>query len=317
MMKSKFTAAVLCFAVCAGLWSCSKDDKSPIQDLDAMFAQLKTASNTYSVTAGTHDTITGAKGTLVIFNPTSFVDASGNPITSGTVRIELTEVYKPGEMILNRINTVTDQNNLLTSGGQVHIKATQGSAQVRTVGYGLGFRQSGSSESAMAIFYGGPRSQFEPSSNDNTIIWGNDTFLNIKGTSRTSNEYFYLFDSVTNFGWINCDFFIDDPRPRTNIDITVPAEYDHMNTQVFIVLPEYNSVLSPRSYNAATQTFGLGSDASYHIPVGLSTKIVALATVGDNYYIDIVEATATSGMSLSLAPKIKSESELIALLSGL
>lgn len=318
MKFTKLFTPVLAIALTAGLYSCSKDDSSPATGLDAMFNNLKTASQTFTVEAGTNDTIKGSKGTLVIFYPGSFVDANGNAITSGSINIELNEIYKPGEMILNRVNTVTNEDNLLTSGGQIHIKATRGSNQVKTTGYGIGFRQDDPSADPMAIFYGGPRSQFETSvSNDNTIIWGNDSSLNIKGTSNITNQYFFLFDSVTNFGWVNCDFFIDDPRPRTNMELTLSSSFDNMNTQVFIVMPEYNSVLSPRTYNGGTKTFGLGTNVSYHIPIGMDIKIVTLATIGDKYYLEVLETTTTAGMSTALTPIEKSEAAVIDVLKDL
>jgi len=315
MQLSKLSFPVLFISASLALFSCSKDDDEPGGDrLDAMFNQLRSTPQSYTVEAGETDTITGAKGTKVIFYPGSFKDNSGNTINSGTIEIELTEIYKPGQMIANRVNTVTVAGKLLTSGGQIHIKAMRGEHEVKAATYGIAFRQNDVSEERMSLFKGGPAS-----ATDNTVIWEDDVIMSIKGTSNISNEYFFLFDECTDFGWINCDEFVDDARPKTNITINLPEGYNNRNTQVFIVIPELNSVTSPRNYNPATNSFNMGTSENYYLPVGLNVKIVTLATINDDqYYLEITDdITISEGLTMTASPLSQSKAAVTAALEAL
>lgn len=323
MKLSKLSLSALLITVSAGLFSCSKDDdKGPGPGrLGAMFDQIRSAPQSFMVKAGINDTITGAKGTKVIFYPGSFKDNAGNVISSDSIRIELTEIYKPGTMIANRVNTLTTSGKLLTSGGQIHIKAMKGETEVKAGTYGIAFRQNEVSENDMSLFKGGPANSYSlNSSNDNTIIWEDETIMSIKGTSNISNEYFFLFDESTDFGWINCDAFVDDPRPKTNITVNLPeGGYNNENTQVFFVIPELNSVASPRTYNAATNSFSMGTSSTFYMPVGIDIKIVTLATINeDQYYLEITDMiTVTEGLTVTVSPLSQSKAGVIAALEAL
>ena len=196
----------------------------------------------------------------------------------------------------------------------------RGDEEVKAGTYGIAFLQADASEKPMSLFKGGPANLYSSSlTMDNTIIWENDTMMSIKGTSSIDNEYFYLFDESTDFGWINCDDFVDDPRPKTNITINLPEAYNNENTQVFIVLPELNSVTSPRSYNSGSNSFNMGSSASYYLPVGIVVKVVVLATINENqYYLQITdEMELTDGYTLIANPVSQSKSGVISALESL
>lgn len=321
MKLSKLSLPVLLISTSIALFSCSKDDDNPGGDrLNAMFSQLRSTPQSFTVEAGENDTITGSKGTKVIFNPGSFKDNSGNTISSGSIQIELTEIYKPGQMIANRVNTVTTTGKLLTSGGQINIKAMKGSGEVKAANYGIAFRQSEVSEKRMSLFRGGPTGFYSSTTTtDNTIIWEDDVIMSIKGTSAINNEYFFLFGECTDFGWINCDDFVDDSRPKTNMTINLPDGYNNRNTQVFIVIPELNAVTSPRNYNAASNSFNMGTDAGYYLPIGMDIKIVTLATINDDqYYLEITdEITISEGLAINPSPLSQSKAAVTAALEAL
>src|SRR5690606_33285999 len=104
--------------------ACNKNDTEPgPSELNELFESLRSPAQSFTVTAGTEQTITGAQGTKIIFYPNSFKDAAGNTLSSGSVNISLTEVYTPGQMIAHRTTTTTNDDRLLTSGGQVLITA--------------------------------------------------------------------------------------------------------------------------------------------------------------------------------------------------
>jgi len=50
------------------------------------------------------------------------------------------------------------------------------------------------------------------------------------------NSY-YIFDSCTNFGWINCDHVFTQPTTEMTINIVLPDKsFDPTNTMFFIVI---------------------------------------------------------------------------------
>ncbi|RYZ16917.1 MAG: hypothetical protein EOP49_51195, partial [Sphingobacteriales bacterium] len=158
MKKQLILGASLILGSMLGMTSCSNDSPGPLtpntQTINSLFQQLKSTPQTFTVTAGTQQTITGAKGTKITFHPGSFKDLTGNTISSGTVNIALIEMYTPGDMIANRVTTTTTAQNALTSGGAVNIKATVGGHEVFANSYSIAFKQDGPKEAPMALFRG-------------------------------------------------------------------------------------------------------------------------------------------------------------------
>ncbi|PSK94289.1 hypothetical protein [Taibaiella chishuiensis] len=310
MSTKKLLAPLLLLTLVAGLLGCSKDDaslgsNSQIFTLKKLFENLATTPQVFMVSAGQTQTITGASGTRITFRPQSFKDASGAIITSGTIKIELVEIYKPNEMIANRVNTVTP-TQLLTSGGSVHIKATQGNNEVQANSYKIEFKQPAYSGNPMALFKGAPLSAEDP-----TIIWGNDTSGTVRNTVKdtaSENLFFYAFDTCTSFNWINCDYFYNSPGTKTDVSlVATDSTFNRNNTQVFVVFPAINSVASMYTYNTTTHTFSFGMPG-YFIPVGSSIHIVIISAKNNSYYMDVQKnITVTNGMSLNYTPALTTQ----------
>ena len=323
MLKRKLLSASLLFLGTAMilLSSCKKDDitLTPGNNdytLKQLFTYLKTTPQTLLVTAGTNQTVTGNKGTILMFHPQSFKDAAGNIITSGLVTIELTEMYTPGDMIANRVNTSTTAQRRLTSGGSVNIKATMGSMEVFANDYDIAFKQDGPKEAPMALFRG-----YEViDSTGTTIQWGDDTTGTVPRTTKldTTQNFYYLFDSCTAFNWINCDYFYSAPSPKTDVTVVLPDNtYDLYNTQVFVIFPGINSVTCLYTFDAATHSFKLGN-SSYHVPLGSQIHVVVISAKGGNYYLAQQQnITVVNNQTVTLTPVTTPVSAIQALLNTL
>lgn len=254
------------------------------KSLNELFKDLRTASETQCVKAGAFQTIVFSKGTRLTFYPNSFKDAAGKLITSGTVCIELTEMYKPGEMMANRASTVTTTGEILTSGGQVYINATQNGAPVYANVYGIGFHQTVQSGNRMSLFYGNRKNK------DSIVVWDAANTMSpgatVQGTYWGNDSTEYLFDSCRDFKFVNCDAIKDFTTPRTQVNISMPdGTYDNRNTMVFIFLPDFNTAIAANNYTISTRTFDAGSDEYFHkIPIGLKACFVAITRKGDDYY---------------------------------
>ncbi len=323
MLKRKLLSASLLFLGTAMilLSSCKKDDitLTPGNNeytLKQLFTYLKSAPQTLLVTAGTNQTVTGSKGTILKFNPTSFKDASGNIISSGMVTIELIEMYTPGDMIANRVNTSTAAQQRLTSGGSVNIKATMGGVEVFANDYEIAFKQDAQKEAPMALFRG-----YELiDSTGTTVQWSDDTTGTVPRTTKldTTQNFYYLFDSCTAFNWINCDYFYSAPSPKTDITVVLPDNtYDLSNTQVYVVFPGINSVTCLYSYDATAHSFKLGA-SSYYIPVGSQIHVVVISAKNGNYYLAQQQnITVVNNHTVTLTPVTQPVTAIQALLNTL
>jgi len=317
MLKRNLLKCALLFGSLLVLFSaCKKEDivLNNGNQLRYLFLHLQTAPQSFTVNAGTDQTIEGAQGTLIKFNPQSFKDGQGNIISSGTINIELTEMYKPGDMIANRVTTTTVQQRRLQSGGSVKIVATMNGRDVFTNGYALGFRQPGFSTEPMSLFLGVEKVD----STGTRVQWSDEQQQTVMETTKISTKIYYLFDTCTAFNWINCDYFYSAPDPKTKVRITMPDNsYDLGNTQVYAIFPAINSVSSLDDYDAGTHSFNLGND-NYMLPVGATIHIVVLSAKDGSYFVDVRKnVTVSSGLNIAATPVASPIESIQAALSGL
>ncbi len=290
--------------------------------LNELFGGLKTMSQTFTVSAGTYQTVTGNNGTRLNFYPNSFKNASGTVITSGSVVITMKEIKTVGQMIANRATT-TSGGKLLTSGGEVYITASQSGTEVYANKYGIGFQQSAPSAQRMALFYG------NTSNADSITTWtvADTTLGGTLSTSTTTDTsivdsfgvitYYHQFDSCTNFHWINCDYFYGSSSPLTDVSVVVPdTSFNQSNTEVFVVFPSITAATHMTQYSASTHTFDLSS--GFHVPVGMTIEIAVVTNKGGNwYYYEQTGITTTSGISLTASMSVQSLSYILAHISAL
>lgn len=302
------------------LASCSKDDitlnPGNAQTIRSLFSGLKYSPEVFTVQAGSATTITGSKGTRITFYPGTFRNAAGNTITGGNIRIELIEMYSPGDMIANHVTTTTAAQRLLTSGGCIHISATQDGQEVFADTYGIAFKQPAQSDNPMALFTG---YQVSDSTGVN-IKWSDDTTSTVLRTLKIDNlePFYYIFDSCTSFNWINCDYFYNAPAPKTDVRVTLPDNsYDMTNTQVFVIFPAINAVVTTYAFDQATRTFSFGNP-SYHLPVGAQVDVLVVGSKNNVYFADLhSNITLTPDFSVSANPTTQSLTAIQSMLAGL
>jgi hypothetical protein len=321
MSALMISVTVLCLSSC-------KSDQDPIPvnpvatdlPINDLYRALKPQPQSFNVNAGSSQTITGAKGTVITFNPQSFKTQAGVVITSGNINIKLTEALTPGQMIMNRVSTVTDADNLLQSGGSVNIVATLNGSPVYANRYKVSFKQPSLSSQPMALFNG----IVTPSGiNEGAVIWSNNPTNTINGTTilngnDSMENAYYIFDSCTNFNWVNCDYFSNTPDPKTDITVVMPdGTYNDSTTDVVMILPALNMVCGIGHYNAATHSFNLGT-SNYFVPLGNNIKVVIMGVKNGVYFFELQNnITVTNGLTLIATPANTTLSNIQTILSGL
>ncbi|UKN02676.1 hypothetical protein K6119_04005 [Paracrocinitomix mangrovi] len=271
------------------------------QVLMNFFANNQTAAvQTFTIDATAASSITGSQGTVFNFYANSFVDASGNDVT-GNVTIELIEIYGKKDMMFLNKQTIGNNNGTLEpliSGGEFKVTASQNGNEVFLKDYyqySADVQAPNGVDANMEIFY-------QSSPGDDTLVWSAADSSLIWGQGTVYNAY---FDSL---GWVNCDYFMGQAGPYTEVDIEVPNGLNNQNCAMFISFDGYNSLTNVYGYSNSVFSTG----PSYSLPVGMNIHIIALAfinntphaaivpvTIVDNHYEVIGSLTATTEAQLT------------------
>ncbi len=267
--------------------SCNKkknDAAAPKQSLNQVFKDLRSVSQHFSVQAGRDTTIYGTRGTILHFYENSFLNGDMVVMVSGIVDLELVEMYDPGDMMQNRATTTTLDGQPLMSGGQVRIQATNNSWPVYANKYGIGFKQDGASNQPMELYYG------RAGNSDSTVMWtvaARDSSKRVPSTTPVmSRGDYFLFDSCTSFDYINCDHPMNEDCVKITGSIEFPNySYNQFNTQIYLVLPTYNTVIELGMRNdivngEVVKTSKIKCEA----PPEADYKIVIIANIEGKYF---------------------------------
>lgn len=273
----------------------------------------------FTATAGTGAiTFTSKKGVKITINGNCLTKA-GNPVT-GTIDIEYVELFDKGNMLVTNKPTMglmADGNkNLLISGGEFFIKATQGGIELQTscsMSMIVPSTLTDGIDNTMTLWTG----IIDPAGE---LAWkeakpGADGANGKGGVRAEGNNYYVTFG---NFGWTNVDRFYSDPRPKTTLLVDAPEGYDNNNCAVYLSYDGEgtNALAKLDTYTAE----GLFSEHYGQIPVGLACHIIF--TTEENgqwrYAIKGVTIAANQTYTFTLAETtVGSEAQLIAAINAI
>ncbi|MCW3122194.1 MAG: hypothetical protein JWQ38_1686 [Flavipsychrobacter sp.] len=313
----------IALAFCCGIMhSCKQPDYNPLRPHEETMVELqknmqpfreamKIAPQKFTINAGTPQTVKCNNGTTLDIAANSFRDKDGNVISKGSVNLEITEMYKPADMVSNIASTVTGDGYFLQSGGQVNISASSNGKPVYANKYSISFKMKDSTKYPMSLYYG--------SKNEDSVLSWKDADRSNIGTTARYDNFQYIFDTCTSFGYINCDRLPKDSG-TTHIFLKAPdPSFKVINTQIYLVLPAINSFVQNRirSFDEATNTFKFGDDGS-NVPVGMDFKIVMIANVNDKYYyFDTTGKTTKEDVYLNAHPTLQDMPYIISKIKSL
>lgn len=308
-------------------------------DINALKAAIALPTRTYTVRAGQYTVITTNGGNRLVFYSNSFKDAAGNILTSGNVDIEVLEASGLGNIIRSQAMTVDNNGQMLRSGGEMRITATMAGQPVFANKYGVQFKAAATTTQPMELYYGtaatidtsfswllGSGTTGSAAAGTNTLAIVADSVVDTASLLDTTlpgptytytytyNPYF-IFDSCTNFNWINCDHFMGSGGTLTQINIILPdTSFNPCNTSVYVIFPTDNSAME------ADENYGINRNhyKAINIPVGISAKIFTMTNKGGNYYYSLQTGlTVTSGMTVTPSPEATSLSAILTVLASL
>ncbi|WP_166926434.1 hypothetical protein [Flavobacterium poyangense] len=327
-MKTNFkTIGLLLFAITT-LVSCDNNDDNSDNNLilPATSASFKSISekgvkrNTqnFTITAGNGVvTFTSAKGVKVSING-DCLTKNGTPVT-GTVDIEYIELFDKGNMLVTNKPTMgitsDGKKNLLISGGEFFIKATQGGVALQTscsMNMIVPATLTDGVDNAMTLWTGAIDEKGELAWREAKGANGENGNGGVKGEGT---NYYVTFG---NFGWTNVDRFYSDPRPKTTLLVDAPEGYDNNNSAVYLSYDGEgtNALAKLDTYTAA----GLFSEHYGQIPIGLACHIIFVTEDNGQWRYAIKGVTVTAGAiyTFTLAETtVGTEAQLVAAINAI
>lgn len=276
---------------------------------------VKRNTQNFTMMAGNGQvTLTSAKGVKLYING-DCLTKNGNPVT-GQVDIEFIELFDKGNMLVTNKPTMgitaDGKKNLLISGGEFFIKATQGGVEVKTscsMSMIVPTALTDGFDNLMTLWTGVVDEAGE-------LAWKDARGADGKGgVQGEGNNYYVTFG---NFGWTNVDRFYSDPRPKTTILVAVPEGYDNTNSAVYLSYDGEgkNALAKLDTYTAD----GLFSEHYGQIPVGLACHIIFATEDNGNwrYAVKGVTTTANAVYNFTLAETtVGTEAQLVAAINAI
>jgi hypothetical protein len=311
MKKISLYVLLFSIGIFIGINACSKrpEEVNPSDNsLNTYFANQKKKTQKFTINANENNVIYGSKGTKVSLGGGTLRTMTGQKVT-GNVTLELKEVTELSEMIVNNAPTVSN-GQILTSGGEVYVTASQNGAQLKlddNASFFVSIAAPRGTTDSMNVFTGRDSSGtivWTPTQADTVnsrVIIPADSTQNRWDTSayyqsldwaiiNKVNEYVL---KCTQFGWINCDYFASYPfvcRLIAACDTLYKTTY----TKVFFTIPATNSVVP----------FYINSNLDFFcntIPNNSKLNIAAINYHDGKYYVAIKHHVMNCGLNFNIA----------------
>lgn len=321
-MKRNFKTFGLLFLAAISFVSCESNDNENTPATAAEFADVRQAALekiTQEFTIKAEDgatTLTSENGVKITING-NCLTKDGNPVT-GDVKIEYVELFDKGNMLVTNKPTMgimpDGKRNLLISGGEFFIKATQNGKELATT-CNISLIVPGSLtdgvDNAMTLWKG-------IIDDEGNLAWEDARKADGNGKGGVQGEGTNYYVTFGNFGWTNVDKFYSDPRPKTTILIEAPEGYDNNNCAIYLSYDGEgtNALAKLDTYTAE----GLFSEHYGQIPVGLACHIIFATEDNGNwrYAIKGVTIQANDIFTFTMAETtVGTEAQLIAAINAI
>lgn len=238
---------------------------------------------TFKVSPKKEIVINGEKGTTIRIPENAFVDTKGVTVT-GEITIELLEIYTKSDMILNNIQTTSNQK-LLETRGMIYIRAISKNIEVglkKDEFYTIEFPTK-NKQKDMNIFYGDTTSHNINWQQANNNFRSDYTYIE---NQKELNKY--IFNS-TEFGWINCDRFVNQTETTDLIVNTT----DTLGVNFCLVFKSINSVMNVSDRNGVIKF--------YNVPVGQTATLVAFKRTSQETFYSSKTVNFQKNQSVEIA----------------
>lgn len=299
-MKTNITSKLLALMITASLvaTSCKNDtvdvglaapSSVGFKDIRAKALQDLIQTKTFKAQDGL--SFTSEKGAKITINPNCLRDQANNPVT-GDATLSFVEIYDRGNMVLTNkpVMGKDGSGNLLplVTGGQYHIAVSKDNQALKpgcifTVS--VPANNTGALDSEMKLWRGNI-------DEDGNLAWEEKNRQGQQGKeagmgANKETARYDIWDSE--FGWANVDRFYSDPRPKTQIKVTVPTGYNNENAGVYLAYEGEPNVLAQLdTYDTEDHYF---SEHYGFIPIGMNLHVVFVSESNGSVVYAIKKAT--------------------------
>ncbi len=327
LIKNKIEKMALVAMVLFSLSSCNKEEPTIKSDVptSTQFNAMREGHVTLlkknaQFRAETGTVYTSDKGVKLTI-PANALTLDGNLVT-GNVDIEYIEILDKGHMLTTLQTTMgvlpSGNKSMLLSGGEVMVNITKDGRTVTPIlpmPIEIPTALTGDARGDMDLFDGvDSTGKLNWIKNPNADVTVKDVQIPGGGSQSVYSTV------ISKFGWTNVDRFYSDPRPKTQILVSVPEGYNDGNSAVCLSYDgEVNSALARLDrYDGIAKLF---SEHYGQIPVGLACHIIYMTATTDGkvrYAIKPVTITAGATYNFTLAEtSVTTESALVTTINAL
>ena len=301
------------------LLSCRKNDSSDVVDnsYDTFVKANTDAVQTFTIDATTGGTITGKRGSKIVFPPFSFANPD-NSITTGNVQITLKEALLKKQWILESLSTTT-QTEMLVSGGMLDIAAKRSADGVEVKPSPAMLVPTQSMVNVIKVEI--PRIDNRPDTL-RLFVPANQAVPSPNAPSSWAASYYpfgngsnsYIFQ-LPQFRWVNCDGLANQPGVKTTIKVTpdLTGVTGATGVQVMLVFRNISTVITLPPSGSFMQSY------PNSIPVGSTADVVCIGKDGAGKIIfKVLPATVfTANANITIPPVTTSAATVTAYLNSI
>jgi hypothetical protein len=289
---------ILAFASCT-------ENRSVENGNQMIFDHYEKNVQTFILSSDKPETIIGEEGTKITIDINSLELENGIEISENVI-IQLTEYYKPSDVILANLST-SSNGKLIETGGMINISASSSGKEV-FIKKGKDFEIQFSSveQDGMKVFHGEyingqinwkPETKptqiskaglFAPQDESSNMTEALSDTTAVAIISETDSIARNNILNSTKFGWINCDRFLE----LDNLT-TLKVEYDSVfKPSAYLVFKEINSIM-PCFYEKNFRKF-------INLPKGYEATLIAFCIDGDKTYFSFRDLIIEDKKQLSI-----------------
>jgi hypothetical protein len=322
-MRKFFTILILLLV----LFSCKEDfdvfipDDPPITepqplngDINRFFEAIAPEAQVFTFQAENGASIRTDNNVQFNIPGHAFADTNDD-LVSGELRIEITEILKKGDMLLNRVSTEANEY-LINSAGAFHIKVFKDGSAVQLATdkeLNIQIPIGGEYSDDMEVFYGERLADgsfnWEEADNDPEVqnnVWLSEFFDSLSQQWGLSYDLY-----ATQLEWINCDEFVNLDE-GAKLSVEVPESYSDTNSVVYLVFEDLNAIMQ-LNWNDQEKIF-----TQNYIPLNEAVQLILIAEGADQrFYFSNLSTTISADEVISMSPEEIPLGDIVEFISGL
>lgn len=313
-----------------------------LKQVDEFLSMIKENPQNLSAPTNRESTVMGKQGTVIRVIPNNLETIDSSPL-GDKIEIELLEMVENSSLILNNAQTISNGEILITGGAYYLNMTSGGKQLRMKTGKGIEVEFPKLTRNEMSLFLGerdsvgeinwiqaeekfrrknlqrpvDPRKRIQKKTYnqiDLILAYADSakseplTEEEIKEYERKNRQYevasqTYRAIELLDFGWINCDRFLNVPGPK--VDVQLLIKNDTLNgARIFAVFDDIKSLLTQHYWKGGSDTI-----VFQKIPVGREMRIIALSAKNETPFIFETQITVNNEnqVEVNLLPATQEE----------